>query len=77
MVVLVIVGILAVFGTQALVQNQKANRLTEFESAINAAMAEITRLTTDPVTCSSTFNDLGPGNSDYAQEANKFTNWTK
>jgi hypothetical protein len=77
MVVLVIVGILAVFGTQALVQNQKANRLTEFESAINAAMAEITRLTTDPVTCFATFYDRGPGNSDYAQEANKFTNWTK
>lgn len=77
MVALAIVGIISLFAAESMLQNQRGSRLNEFENEINAAMAELTRLTTDPITCYSTFHDLGPGNSDYAQEANKFTNWTK
>jgi prepilin-type N-terminal cleavage/methylation domain-containing protein len=77
MVALAIVGILSVFGMQAMLQNQKGSRKNEFDNEVNAAMAEITRLTTDPVTCSSSFHSIGVGNSTFAQAANKFTNWTK
>jgi prepilin-type N-terminal cleavage/methylation domain-containing protein len=77
MVALAIVGILSLLASQSMLQNQKNSRKNDFDNEINAAMAELTRLTTDPVTCFSTLHDLGPGNSDYSQEANKFNHWTK
>ncbi len=77
MVALAILGILSMFAAEVMLQNQKGARMNEFDNAVNAAMAELTRLASDPLTCSSTFHGLGPGNSDYAQEANKFTNWTR
>jgi hypothetical protein len=74
MVALAIIGILSVFGMQAMLQNQKGSRMNQFDNEVNSAMAEITRLVTDPFTCTSSFMGLGPGTALFT---NPRTSWTR
>ena len=78
MVSLVIVGILAAYGMQALLNQRKGSRLVEFENEVNAAMAEITRVVSNPDTCFATFHDLGPGAVKYDETlSDKYNKWKR